>query len=146
MDLSKLKGEQTKVLYLEPNKHNVVLGVAGSGKTLIAILRAKYLANLVKEKNERVLLTTYNTTLERYFFLLENEMPENLDICIYHKYARRYLNSIGKMYNNCILKNKIALVEQALCEVKEKYQEIKVPTLERLPKSHGWKKWGLVIY
>ena len=133
MELSKLKGEQTKVLYLEPNKHNVVLGVAGSGKTIIAILRAKYLANLSKEKGERVLLTTYNTTLERYFYLLEDKIPENLDICIYHKYARGYLNSVGKMNSNCILNNKIYFVELALDEVRSKYQNIRIPTLERLP-------------
>lgn len=131
MDLSKLKGNQTKVLYLEPNKHNVVLGVAGSGKTLVAILRAKYLANLVKEKNERVLLTTYNTTLAKYFSLLEEEIPENLDICIYHKYARGYLKSIGKMHSNCILNQKNFLIEQAINEIKLKYKQVKISTLER---------------
>lgn len=133
MEISKLKGEQTKVLYLAPNKHNVVLGVAGSGKTLIAILRAKYLANLAKEKNERVLLTTYNTTLDRYFYLLEDEIPENLDICVYHKYARGYLKTVGKMNNNCILDNKKYLVEQALNKIKSKYHELKISTLERPP-------------
>ena len=129
MDVSKLKGEQTKILYLEPNKHNVVLGVAGSGKTIIAILRAIYLANL--EKEERVLLTTYNTTLDRYFYLLENEIPENLDICVYHKYARGYLKSINKMNNHSILDNKKYLVEKALNQVKLIYRGFKISTLDR---------------
>ena len=131
MDLSRLRGEQTKVLYLEPNKHNVVLGVAGSGKTLIAILRAKYLANLVKEENQRVLLTTYSTSLGKYFTLLEEDIPENLDICVYHKYARGYLKSIGKMTRNSILGNKKMIIEVALNEINLKYQPIRVATLER---------------
>lgn len=126
MLIPELTGKQTDVLYLEPNKHNVVLGVAGSGKTIIAILRAKYLANLCESTNGRVLLTTYNTTLDRYFKIIENEKPENLDICIYHKFARGYLNSIGKMKSNCILANTYNMIEMAKTIISNLYENVLV--------------------
>lgn len=59
----KLKGKQQEVLYLPQNGHGVICGVAGSGKSVCAVMRAKYIQELTKG---RVLLLTYNNSLINY--------------------------------------------------------------------------------
>ncbi|WP_293938109.1 ATP-dependent helicase [Sphingobacterium sp. UBA5996] len=63
-----LIGEQKKVLFLSPTNPIQIKGVAGSGKTTVALYRAKHLletqANLFKET--RVVIFTYNKTLAAY--------------------------------------------------------------------------------
>ena len=44
-----LKGEQKKVYRLPSNGPELVKGSAGSGKTLVAIARARYLRNLAQQ-------------------------------------------------------------------------------------------------
>lgn len=64
----KLKGEQKKVLFLPPKNPIQIKGVAGSGKTTVALYRAKHLleteANLFKES--KIVIFTYNKTLAAY--------------------------------------------------------------------------------
>lgn len=54
-----LKGEQKKVLFLPPTNPIQIKGVAGSGKTTVALYRAKHLletqTNLFKEKINRAI-------------------------------------------------------------------------------------------
>ncbi len=63
-----LKGEQKKVLFLPPTNPIQIKGVAGSGKTTVALYRAKHLletqANLFKET--KIIIFTYNKTLAAY--------------------------------------------------------------------------------
>lgn len=63
-----LKGEQKKVLFLPPTNPIQIKGVAGSGKTTVALYRAKHLletqANLFKES--KVIIFTFNKTLAAY--------------------------------------------------------------------------------
>lgn len=63
-----LKGEQKKVLFLPPTSPIQIKGVAGSGKTTVALYRAKHLletqANLFKET--KIVIFTYNKTLAAY--------------------------------------------------------------------------------
>lgn len=63
-----LKGEQKKVLFLPPTNPIQIKGVAGSGKTTVALYRAKHLletqANLFKET--KIAIFTYNKTLAAY--------------------------------------------------------------------------------
>lgn len=96
MALPRPKGKQIEVLDLKPEGHNVILGTAGSGKTTLAIYRSMYLAKL--EPEERVLLITFNTTLVKYLnAIVGEEFPLNIDVRNYHKFARGYLASKGKM-------------------------------------------------
>lgn len=96
MALPKPRGIQVEVLDLKPMGHNVVLGTAGSGKTTLAIYRAIYLAKF--DKNERVMLITFNTTLVKYLdTIIGGQVPPNIDVRNYHKFARGYLASKGKM-------------------------------------------------
>lgn len=63
-----LKGEQKKVLFLPPSNPIQIKGVAGSGKTTVALYRAKHLlethANLFQEA--KIVIFTYNKTLAEY--------------------------------------------------------------------------------
>lgn len=59
--------EQRRIVELEPNGHMMVKGVAGSGKTTVAIRRISFLQNhYAPEDNDTILLVTYNKTLLQY--------------------------------------------------------------------------------
>lgn len=63
----KLNMEQRRIVELEPNGHMMVKGVAGSGKTTVAIRRISFLQNhYTPEDNDTILLVTYNKTLLQY--------------------------------------------------------------------------------
>jgi len=114
MSLPNLIGRQREVLYLPAEGHVVVLGTAGSGKTIIAILRAAYLAK--KDSGEKTLLVTFNKTLVTYLRALGEAELTNVDIRTYHEFARGYLNSRGKMRLHAILDpdEKLAIETKAL--------------------------------
>ena len=59
-----LTGKQQEVLALPAKGHIVVLGTAGSGKTTIALHRARHLANI--PGSGRILLVTFNRALVVY--------------------------------------------------------------------------------
>ncbi len=63
-----LKGEQKRVLFLQVTDPIQIKGVAGSGKTTVALYRAKHLldtqSNLFQEA--KVVIFTYNKTLVKY--------------------------------------------------------------------------------
>lgn len=63
-----LKGEQKRVLFLQVTEPIQIKGVAGSGKTTVALYRAKHLldtqSNLFQEA--KVVIFTYNKTLVKY--------------------------------------------------------------------------------
>ena len=63
-----LVGEQKRVLFLQVTDPIQIKGVAGSGKTTVALYRAKHLidtqSNLFQEA--KVAIFTYNKTLVKY--------------------------------------------------------------------------------
>lgn len=130
MILPKPQGIQIEVLDLPPKGHNVILGTAGSGKTTLAIYRAYGLARL--DENEKVLLVTFNTTLVKYLeAIADDNTINNIDVRNYHKFARGYLASRGKMpaMNGIVSgledgdNKKLILIRKALQNVILKYGE-----------------------
>ncbi len=119
MVLPKPEGKQSDILYLSEVDNIVVLGTAGSGKTTIALLRAMKMAETYPD--DKVLLLTYNRTLINYMEFILSNKPKNLVIENYHKFARGYLNSRGKMKHNCILNSKNELIQEAVNAVKKIY-------------------------
>lgn len=98
-------GKQLEVLGLPDKGQYIVLGTAGSGKTTLAILRSEYLARLC-EKNERVLLVTFNKALVTYLNAIAEKKLKNVHVRNYHKFARGYLKSRGLMgYNDIVSTN-----------------------------------------
>lgn len=94
-------GLQKEVLALPTEGHYVVLGTAGSGKSTMAIYRALFLSEL--NNKSKVLLVTFNKTLVKYLDEVSKSSLNNIDIVNYHKFARGYLNSVGKMGKNSII-------------------------------------------
>ncbi|AIQ70273.1 3'-5' exonuclease [Paenibacillus graminis] len=124
MALPPADGKQREVLALPVGGHTVVLGTAGGGKTLMAIKRAAFLAELCS-KNERVLLVTFNKALVAYFKSISDNELKKVDVRNYHKFAIGYLNSRNLMGFNVIAPaydrhrfTKTDLIKKALSELK----------------------------
>tara|TARA_B110000027_G_scaffold127154_1_gene146221 strand:- start:2454 stop:4031 length:1578 start_codon:yes stop_codon:yes gene_type:complete len=113
-----LQGEQKRVLFLPPTNPIQIKGVAGSGKTTVALYRAKHLletqANLFKET--KIVIFTYNKTLAAYIEAvrpyINGGYQENSDeikprtndglnvkVTNFHRWAYHYL---GLDFNNVI--------------------------------------------
>lgn len=116
------RGKQEEVMALPAKGHIVVLGTAGSGKTTIALLRAYHLANIPDAG--KVLLVTFNRALVKYMEAIKNFQSKNLVVENYHKYARGYLKSRGKiLHGNIIVSSmeKEKYIEKALQDLSLKY-------------------------
>ena len=79
-----LHPEQRKLAYRDYNGPAMVRGGAGTGKTVVAMHRAKHLADQIKDDTsragERVLLTTFTTSLAQDIFAnLRTLCPDHLD-------------------------------------------------------------------
>lgn len=90
-----LTGKQQEVLALPAKGHIVVLGTAGSGKTTVALYRARHLANI--PDGGKVLLVTFNRALVEYMRGIDPSRSSRLVVENYHRFARGYLESRGKM-------------------------------------------------
>lgn len=91
------RGRQSDAIYFSPDHDMVALGTAGTGKTTMAVLRARYLADPDCSNHGPVLLVTYNNALVRYLRHLVPGANTNISVETYGKFARGYLNSLGKM-------------------------------------------------
>jgi superfamily I DNA/RNA helicase len=95
-------GRQHDVVYMPARGHQVVLGTAGTGKTVMAIHRAVHLANPSTPGHGRVLLITFTNSLVAYLTHLAEGHRHNITVETYHKYARGYLANQGLMAFNSI--------------------------------------------
>jgi superfamily I DNA/RNA helicase len=95
-------GRQHHVVYMPATGHQVVLGTAGTGKTVMAIHRAVHLASPSTPGHGRVLLLTFTNSLVAYLAHLADGHRESITVETYHKFARGYLASQGLMGFNSI--------------------------------------------
>src|SRR6056297_719124 len=62
-----LNVEQMKLVKAEPSGHILIKGVAGSGKTTVAVNRIPFLLDhYCYENDDKILMVTYNRTLTKY--------------------------------------------------------------------------------
>lgn len=101
MGLPTPQGHQRDVVYLAARGHQVVLGTAGTGKTVMAIHRAAHLADARTQSGGPTLLLTYNNSLVTYLRHLAHQLPR-VTIETYGKFARGYLAAQGRMGYNQI--------------------------------------------
>ena len=113
-------GRQREVLYLPAGGHTVVLGTAGSGKTTLAILRSLYLADPSTDHGGRTLLVTFNRCLVTYMKHLAGAIRGQVVVENYHRFARGYLSSRGKMPNGsiCTPPERLQFINRALDDAK----------------------------
>jgi superfamily I DNA/RNA helicase len=119
--------KQREVLYLPATGHSAVLGTAGSGKTTLALYRAAYLSAPGMPHSGQTLLLTFNRALVTYLNHLNPPEFRNVKIENYHKFARGYLNSIGKMGSNSICDPDLRclLISESLSKVAQHYERSK---------------------
>jgi superfamily I DNA/RNA helicase len=116
------KGKQKEVVALPGEGHTVVLGTAGSGKTTMAIHRAAILADPLTFNSGKVLLATYNRTLLAYLNYWRPPALANVTIENYHRFARGYLGSRGKMSGTSVCKDPMRkkLISEAVMAVSQR--------------------------
>jgi superfamily I DNA/RNA helicase len=61
-----LTPEQTKAIELKPNRHRLIIGPPGSGKTQILLHRARYLIDNFNTQQERYHILVYTNVLKDY--------------------------------------------------------------------------------
>ena len=117
-------GRQHDVVYMPASGHHVILGTAGTGKTVMAVHRSFYLANPKVANSGPTLLLTYNTSLATYLQHLASSQPGNVSIETYGKFGRGYLNSRGLMGFGKIAapRQRESLVEAAIEATRANYQ------------------------
>lgn len=101
-----------------------VLGGAGTGKTVVAMHRAKHLANNVfTAKNDRILFTTYTANLaknvEEMLSTLCPECVDRIEAIHLHSWAARFMKSHGAGFDIADGEDLDDCWEQAWAEVEE---------------------------
>lgn len=118
-----LKGEQKRVLFLQVTDPIQIKGVAGSGKTTVALYRAKHLidtqSNLFQEA--KVAIFTYNKTLVKYINAITPQIsggyqagseeikptkPKGLNVYVnsFHSWAFAFLKANGNnLYGKTVM-------------------------------------------
>ncbi|MFX1374123.1 MAG: NERD domain-containing protein [Promethearchaeota archaeon] len=83
--------------------HRLIFGVAGSGKTVLLIARARILAK--RHPDWKILILCYNKLLKNLLFQLFNpqDYEANITVNTFHSWARNYIlsanNEFTKIYN-----------------------------------------------
>ncbi len=143
-----LKGEQKRVLFLQVTEPIQIKGVAGSGKTTVALYRAKHLldtqSNLFQEA--KIAIFTYNKTLVKYINAITPQIsggyqqdtdeikplkPKGINVFVtsFHKWAYRFIEQNGialsKLVNGQRVFKTISGVNQIniVSSVKSKYSD-----------------------
>lgn len=141
----KLNVEQRRIVELEPAGPMLVKGVAGSGKTTVAIRRIHFLLDhYCHEKDDRILLVTYNKTLlhyikHQYSRMMDSEAEEagrffssdaeveiaTIDSLMFKEF-RRYQQRIGKKLEMVSIDQLHKNMLVAIHAVKKSYPDIKL--------------------
>jgi superfamily I DNA/RNA helicase len=113
------------VLYLPAQGHVAVLGTAGSGKTMMAIHRAAYLAHPRTDHHGRTLLVTFNRALVTYLQHLGGSISGSVTVEHYHKFARGYLSSRGQIGwgQICDDQERVDLIRSAIIQMSAEHPD-----------------------
>jgi len=79
--------------------HRLIFGVAGSGKTVILIARARFLA--MKQPDWKILILCYNRLLRDAIFNMFNPQDYDADITIstFHSWIHKYTQSVNNKFS-----------------------------------------------
>lgn len=104
--------EQNRLILGKPNGHMLIKGVAGSGKTTVAVHKIPYLLNhYCYGEDDQILMVTYNRTLINYikYIYTKVELEEQL--------------SFDELFGDQKKKIKIATIDQLLYTYFKRYQK-----------------------
>jgi len=152
-----LKGEQKKVLFLPGDNPIQIKGVAGSGKTTVALYRAKHLLETQNTlfQEAKVAIFTFNKTLAAYIkaispyinggYSQESDQitprtPDglNVDIVSFHSWAYRFL---GLQYNQTIMQwTQIKLINNIIYSMNSSDSKILNKSAEFFQEEISWIK------
>lgn len=141
----RLNMEQRRIIEVEPAGHMLVKGVAGSGKTTVAVHRIDFLRqHYCPEDDDHILLVTYNKTLLKYIEhqynhiesdeLAEGFMPSNAKIDmtnidrLMYRYFKKYEKRHQKSFQIMKSFRRHHYLQKALLEIKSQYEDIAVLT------------------
>jgi superfamily I DNA/RNA helicase len=162
-----LKGEQKRVLFLQVTDPIQIKGVAGSGKTTVALYRAKHLldtqSNLFQEA--KVAIFTYNKTLVKYINAITPHIsggyqsdseeirptkPKGINVFVtsFHKWAYHFIEQNGiqlskVVENRRVFKTISGVVQNNIVStIKVKYatQNIANKTVDFFAEEISWMK------
>jgi len=77
--------------------HRIIYGVAGSGKTLVLLSRAKLLAN--RNPNQRILILCFNIALASYF---QSLLPTKIDVMHFDAWIKHLLGREYKTVSHLV--------------------------------------------
>ncbi|MBB5179348.1 SOS regulatory protein LexA [Planomicrobium koreense] len=141
----KLNVEQRRIVELEPTGPMLIKGVAGSGKTTVAIRRINFLKDHYShEEDDRILLVTYNKTLLQYIkhqyarmadadqitaerlFSSDTEVEIlTIDSLMFKEFGR-YQRRIGKKLELATIEQMHKAMILAIHHVKKSYPDVKL--------------------
>ncbi|SFC49249.1 S24 family peptidase [Clostridium uliginosum] len=75
-----LNVEQKRIIESKPNGHSLIKGVAGSGKTTVAVNKIPLLLrHYCTSKDDRVLMATYNKSLQKYVSFIYDSVKDEIN-------------------------------------------------------------------
>ncbi|MCT4599183.1 MAG: type I restriction enzyme HsdR N-terminal domain-containing protein [Vallitalea sp.] len=126
--------DQRRIVDSEVNGHMLIRGVAGSGKTTVAIARIPILLEYYCKEDDKVLLLTYNKTLINYISHLYNKMDfqstlfddnkKKLDIKTVDSIICKLFCKLGYKPNIPSTKDKYDALERVIINLGNKYGDI----------------------
>ena len=123
-----LNPEQDRLVRLDSRGHLLIRGVAGSGKTTVALYRAKYLSEnyLDMFTANKILVLTYNRTLVAFMRGQAKELGlEGVEISSFHQWAGNYLNQRGISINKVLNsgdEERRAILKKACSEAQRRFE------------------------
>lgn len=135
--------EQKKIIQIKPSGHSLIRGVAGSGKTTVAVNRIPFLLNhYCLEKDDKILMVTFTKTLVKYIkYIYEKDKMENkieyqslfdmddskLDIYTLDKIIYEYYKKDNnKNYKVIVGNNRYNMLNKAIMDLKKKYSDVSI--------------------
>lgn len=128
-----LNADQLKIIHNKPNGHCLIKGVAGSGKTTVAVCRIPTLINQYLSQNERILIVTYNKTLIHYTehmyrtmdiqnnLFFDTSSLNQIDIVTIDKLVYQYESRLSSHFKRIPTNQNRGLMLLAISQVQKKY-------------------------
>lgn len=155
-----LKGEQKKVLFLPAINPIQIKGVAGSGKTTVALYRAKHLLETQNTlfQEAKVIIFTFNKTLSAYIKAVSPyinggyhkesdeitpKTPDGLNVQVinFHSWAYRF---VGIQYNQTVMQwTQIEIIKDILNQINSDRSNVSGKSPEFFQEEISWIKGKL---